>query len=142
MTRLLLIALLLSAISFMSCKKQDGCKDPMSLTYNSKAGSANQDMCRYSSVTFYASGNAFGGVEVKKIILTIGQTNDTIGVLETFKQIEPQVCGAKGTLNYTFNSGNSQVWFARYLLDSGEVTQQAEISPDPKLDCLKVDLLP
>ena len=142
MRRILFITLLLSAISFISCKKQEGCKDPMSLTYNEKAGSSDQGMCRYSAVTFYASSNTFEGVEVKRIILTIGQTNDTIGILEAFNQTEPLSCGASGTLNYTFISGHSQVWFARYILDNGEVTKQGEISPDRNIECLKVDILP
>ena len=131
------------AFSFSSCNKIEGCDDPHALNYNASADEVNNNLCRYTTATFYASSNTFTGDEVSEILLTIGQTSDTIGTITSFNQPYPNNCTTPGTVKYTFKTGNSQIWFAQYKLSlGGIVTSQGEFSPSSSEECIRIDVLP
>jgi hypothetical protein len=132
------------AFSISSCKKNtEGCKDPVSLNFNASAINENNSLCQFSKATFYASSNTFNGVEVSEILLTIGQTSDTIGVIKIFNQAYPVNCASPATLSYQFITGNTKVWFAEYKLKTGGiVSAQGNVTPSNTEDCVKIDILP
>lgn len=141
--RRVLIHILIIGFVVTSCSKKEGCSDPMAINHDASADKANNNLCSYTTATFYASSNTFTGAEVTEIILTIGQADDTIGVIQSFNQPYPTDCFAPGTLQYEFKSGNSQVWFAQYRLAAGGVvTAQGDFEPSSTIDCLRIDILP
>ncbi len=122
---------------------REGCTDSLALNWDSKADKSNQEMCEFSSVTFYAGSDTYEGIEVEKITLRVGQ--DTIGVLTSFNHPTPTSCGEEGTLSFDFGtSGVEKVWFATLILadDEGEVNQQGTFEPDPYEACIKIDVMP
>ena len=61
--------LLLGTLGLSSCNKTEGCSDPMAINHNPNAEKANDNLCRYTTATFYASSSTFTGAEVSEIVL-------------------------------------------------------------------------
>lgn len=140
MKKYLLLAVLFGSLfSYSSCNKNEGCKNLNALNYDAEADNAKNDECRYSRVTFYAGSNAIFGQLITEIEISIGE--ESLGIITSLNQDYPENCDTNGTLNYTFITGSSQTWFARYTLSSGgSVTQQGEISPKSDEECIRVDV--
>ena len=140
MRKILFIAITISiTFIYSSCNKSEGCKDLNALNYDTEADNAKNDACRYSSVTLYAGSNTIFGQLITEIEISVGE--EIIGTITTLNLDYPESCDTEGTLKYTFLSGNTQVWFARYSLSSGgSVTQQGDISPKSDEECIRVDV--
>ena len=134
------------AFSFSSCKKIEGCMDPLSLNYNPDATKDNHD-CDYSTVNFYASGDSINGKKVLEIVIRVGltsdNTNEYIGNITSFNQAIPDGCSNPGTVNYSIQLGESHTWNVQYNLTDNDIAlKQGSFSPSPTETCITIDLLP
>jgi len=126
-----------------------GCTDAVALNHRPGAD-VDDGSCTYSQGGFYASANQYEHVPdpsanqlflipIDSIVVRV--EGSTLGKLRGYFPNGPENCSAKGTLNYSFGSGDAVEWSAVVLLRDGRrVMTSGTARPRPGSKCVLVDV--